>query len=51
MIVLAHDTAQENADEVGRDVDAMERYAEQNGVRVEYYNLSDLYRIVRGEEL
>jgi hypothetical protein len=51
MIVLAHDTAQENAAEVGRDVDAMERYAEQNGVRVEYYNLSDLYRIVRGEEL
>jgi hypothetical protein len=28
----------------------METYADRHGVRVEYYGLSDLFRVVRGEE-
>lgn len=48
LIILAHDVDQENAEEVGRDVQAMESYAQRNGVRVEYYTLTDLYRIIRG---
>jgi hypothetical protein len=51
LIVLAHDANdQANVDEVGRDVQAMETCADDNGVKVEYYTLSDLFRVVRGEE-
>ena len=49
LIVLAHDTSRANAAEVGRDVAAMESYALNKGVQVEYYTLSDLFRIVRGQ--
>jgi hypothetical protein len=50
LIVLAHDNTQVDVVEVGRDVLAMETYADRHGVRVEYYGLSDLFRVVRGEE-
>jgi Domain of unknown function (DUF4157) len=50
LIILAHDTNQPNAEEVGRDIAQMESYAATNGVRVEYYRLSDLYRVVRHQE-
>lgn len=50
MIVLAHDNNRVNAEEVARDIRSMETYAENHGVRVEYYTLSSLFRVVRGVE-
>ncbi|MUV57941.1 DUF4157 domain-containing protein [Halogeometricum sp. CBA1124] len=50
LVILAHDTNQNNAEEVGRDIRAMEAYARQNGVKVEYYTMSQLYQVVRGEQ-
>ena len=49
-IILAHDTTAADVQEVSSDVDEMERIALEAHVRLEYYNLSDLYRVIRGEE-
>lgn len=47
-IILAHDTTKDDVTQAEANVKAMEKYATDNGVRVEYYKLSDLYEIVRG---
>jgi hypothetical protein len=49
-IILGHDTTMADVQEVGRDIDEMERLAGEARVRLEYYNESDLYRAVRGQE-
>lgn len=61
LVILAHDTAVKGerlkADapaqrvmKVGQDLKEMENYASDKGVRIEYFRMSDLYRVVRGEE-
>jgi len=50
LVVLAHDTNEDNVKEVGKDILAMEEYAMENGVRVEYYTMSNLFRVLRKEE-
>jgi hypothetical protein len=61
LVILAHDTAVKGerlkADapaqrvmKVGQDLKEMENYASDKGVRIEYSRMSDLYRVVRGEE-
>jgi hypothetical protein len=47
-IILAHDTTQADVTQAGTNISQMETYATGQGVRVEYYRLADLYRIVRG---
>jgi hypothetical protein len=47
-IILAHDTTRADITEAGANIARMESYAISKGVRVEYYRMGDLYRIVRG---
>jgi len=48
LIVIAHDISPEDVAEVQADVETMEAHAKLKGVRIEYYTLSGLYRILRG---
>jgi hypothetical protein len=47
-VILAHDTTQADVTQAGANITAMEDYAVNKGVRVEYYRMADLYQIVRG---
>lgn len=53
IVVLAHDTApkdnQGNITEVGNDIARMESYAKDKKVRIEYYTMSELYKLTRGK--
>lgn len=49
IIILAHDTTEANALEVGEDIKMMETIAKEKRIRLEYYSLSGLYCKVRGK--
>lgn len=48
LIILAHDTTRKNAEQVARDIAAMEEHAAANDVEIVYHTKSSLYRKVRG---
>jgi hypothetical protein len=61
LVILAHDTRIRDEQmpagktaarviKVGQDIMQMEKYAFDKGVRIEYLRMSDLYRVVRGQE-
>jgi peptidoglycan/xylan/chitin deacetylase (PgdA/CDA1 family) len=61
LVVLAHDTPIEKEKpaagksatrvaKIGQDIEDMEKYASGAGVRVEYFRMSDLYRVIRKAE-
>ena len=49
LVILAHDTSIHTT-EVLKDKEVMEKYAKENGVRVEYANLSELFKKVTGKD-
>lgn len=48
-VILAHDTTAADVTQAGINIHEMEAYATGKGVRVEYYQLADLYAILRGK--
>ncbi|MBC7974974.1 MAG: DUF4157 domain-containing protein [Myxococcales bacterium] len=50
LVILAHDTAAKNADEVGNDIARIESYATSKQVRLEYYTMSQLFELARGKK-
>ncbi|MEE8294892.1 MAG: polysaccharide deacetylase family protein, partial [Sphingomonadales bacterium] len=50
LVILAHETTQEDVDAVKVDKDKMEEYATSKKVKIEYYTMSGLYKALRGTE-
>lgn len=48
-VILAHDTTAVDVTQAGVNIHEMEAYASGKGVRVEYYQLADLYAVLRGK--
>jgi hypothetical protein len=48
-VILAHDLARADVEEASRDINAIDELATQESVRVEYYTMSNLFQVVRGQ--
>lgn len=48
LVILAHDTTAEDVAEVQVDIEAMDAYARDKDVRIEYYTMAQLFAILRG---
>ena len=49
LVILAHDTSAHTTEAL-KDKEVMEKYAKDNGVRIEYVNLSELFKKVTGKD-
>lgn len=50
-VILAHDTADSHIKEVLEDQAQMEKHASENGVKIEYLNMSNLFKRVTNEDV
>lgn len=49
LVVLAHDTTSEDANEVGKDNEVMNSYAKSKKVKIEYHTMSNLFKLITGQ--
>lgn len=50
MVILAHDSNTKDVAEVNSDINQIESFASKNGVKIEYYTMSELFKVNTGHD-